>query len=185
MLNVEVPMPDLKTPLLYLLAFALFGALAVAGVERTRRAAADVRTAAVKQEFAEYRATQAESGRHADRAERQQERDREDASRKHAEAARSQMADASTAAADAAAAGRKLRNALDIAARALRACPSASPSGGGKAADATADLLADVRRRLDEATDGTIRFADQSHIAGRTCERIHDGVSRVHTPAPP
>lgn len=46
----------------------------------------------------------------------------------------------------------------------------------GEAADATSDLLADVQRRLDDASDRIAAFADQAHIAGLACERIHNGL---------
>lgn len=48
-----------------------------------------------------------------------------------------------------------------------------SPSGAGPATQSTADLLADVQRRLDEAAEGIARFADQAHAAGAACQRSH------------
>ena len=46
-------------------------------------------------------------------------------------------------------------------------------AGAGPAADATLNLLADMQRRLDEASDGIARFADQAHGAGAACERSY------------
>lgn len=51
-----------------------------------------------------------------------------------------------------------------------------APAGSSPPADATADLLADVQRRLDEAADGIARHADEAHIAGRACERAYDAL---------
>jgi hypothetical protein len=78
----------------------------------------------------------------------------------------------------AAAAGRSLRA---YTARLLAACggrPAADPAVAvpGAAASSPADLLAFVQRRLDEAADRTARFADESHAAGRACERSYDSL---------
>ena len=64
----------------------------------------------------------------------------------------------------------------------LGKCPGES-TAGTPAADAstparsTADLLADVQRRLDAAADGIADFADRSRIAGKACERAYNEVS--------
>lgn len=73
-------------------------------------------------------------------------------------------------------AGRRLRNRLAAIAAATRCEGSGDPTvaTAGQAADATSDLLADVSRRLDEATDQIAEFATRAHIAGTACERIHD-----------
>lgn len=52
-----------------------------------------------------------------------------------------------------------------------------APAGSSPPADASADLLADVQRRLDEAADGIARHADEAHIAGRGCERAYDALT--------
>jgi aspartokinase len=76
------------------------------------------------------------------------------------------------------AAGERLSSALTEArAQAVRAARIAVTVAGGSApADPTSDLLADVQRRLEEAENGTIRFADESHQAGTVCERIYETV---------
>ncbi|NMG71837.1 DUF2514 family protein [Parazoarcus communis] len=51
---------------------------------------------------------------------------------------------------------------------------SAAP---GQTADVTADLLADVQQRLDEAADAIARHADAARIAGLACESAYDAVS--------
>lgn len=88
--------------------------------------------------------------------------------------------DRARADADAArAAGQRLRDAqrayiASALAGAARLDPAAAP--GGQAAGAPADLLADLQRRVDEAADGVGRFADESHAAGRACERSYDAL---------
>lgn len=54
-----------------------------------------------------------------------------------------------------------------------------NPTSGGASASAqkTADLLADVQRRLDEATDGIAGFADGASAAGSACERSYDALT--------
>lgn len=76
-------------------------------------------------------------------------------------------------------AGERLRAqiaALTSSCRAAAGNPGSADSG--PPADATADLLADVQRRLDEATERIAGFADRAHAAGTACERIHDGLNR-------
>jgi hypothetical protein len=79
---------------------------------------------------------------------------------------------------DAVAAGKRLSGQLAQAtAEALRRARSpASAAGGSAPADPAADLLADVQRRLEEAENGTIRFADESHHNGTVCERFDEAV---------
>lgn len=79
-----------------------------------------------------------------------------------------------TAQRDTAAAGERLRNAIAALSRSP-SCAGAA-AGGGASADAPARVLADVQRRLDEATDRVAGFADASHIAGTACERAADAV---------
>lgn len=76
----------------------------------------------------------------------------------------------------AAAAGSRLRQALAAARRA--ACSDPAPAGSSQAADATEGMLADVQRRLDEATDRIGRFADQAYSAGLACQQAYDSLSR-------
>jgi hypothetical protein len=70
--------------------------------------------------------------------------------------------------------GERLRQQLT--ALALASCSPASVAAAaspGPAADAARDLLADVQRRLDQATDDIARFADQASAAGALCERSY------------
>ncbi len=78
-------------------------------------------------------------------------------------------------AAGAADAGLSLRRRVAALTAGCRAAASDSaPAGSSPPADTTADLLADVQRRLDEAAEGIARHADEAHVAGRACERAYD-----------
>lgn len=92
-----------------------------------------------------------------------------DESKKDLEGARAAAAAASDA-------GQRLRDQLAALRRRGLGTNSAS-AGSGKAADATGDLLTQLQRRLDAAADGTSRFADESHIAGRACERAYQSLT--------
>lgn len=111
-------------------------------------------------------AVQAESDKAAQRAAALQ-KESDDAQARE-EAARRDAGDARDA-------GERLRKQLAVARAA--ACKNPTTSGGGASTGATPDLLADVQRRLDEATDGIARFADGAHNAGRACERSADAVA--------
>lgn len=80
-------------------------------------------------------------------------------------------------AAGAADAGVSLRRRIAALTAGCRATASDSaPAGSSPPADTTADLLADVQRRLDAAQDEIARHADEAHIAGRACERAYDAL---------
>jgi hypothetical protein len=90
---------------------------------------------------------------------------------------RTQLATTRAAHAGAVAAGQRLRD--EIARLSRRpAGDGAAPAAGGAPADPTGDLLADVRRRLDEAADATARFADEGRLAGQTCERLYESLRK-------
>lgn len=72
-------------------------------------------------------------------------------------------------------AGQRLRARL-AAVQAERCARDPAAAASGTTAGAAADLPADVSRRLDEAADGVARFAEQSAIAGSTCERSYDAL---------
>lgn len=79
-------------------------------------------------------------------------------------------------------AGERLRQRVAQLTTALgRATASQSSAADpGAPAQTTADLLADVQRRLDAAADTIAGFADKSHLAGLACERSYQAL----TPAP-
>lgn len=74
-------------------------------------------------------------------------------------------------------AGQRLRQQLAV--LAARSCASAGTVGDPSAAAASpatqsaADLLADLQRRLDEASDDVAGFADRASAAGAACERAY------------
>lgn len=75
------------------------------------------------------------------------------------------------------AAGDQLRAQINRATAACLAAGNPALGGGSAAAGATADLLADVQRRLDEAANGIARHADEARAAGRACERSYDALT--------
>ena len=83
-------------------------------------------------------------------------------------------------AAGAADAGVSLRQRIAALTAGCRAGASDSaPAGSSPPADASADLLADVQRRLDEAADGIAQHADAARIAGWGCERAYDALTQA------
>jgi hypothetical protein len=168
-------LPDLKTPLLWVLGLALVGALATAGIERTRAAGARADAATARKDLADYRASQAESGRMAERAARTQEqiwRARVDGVIQDGQQKIAQYrADADRAGA----AERRMRarlNAFRAAVRAASAAPS-TPSGSPPA-EAALDLLTELLGGSGAALRELGRFADAAHGAGTVCERAWD-----------
>lgn len=71
--------------------------------------------------------------------------------------------------------GQRLRAAQAAAIASRGRGPASDPATASAStpADPAGDLLADVQRRIDEATDGVAGFADASHIAGTTCEQSY------------
>lgn len=73
--------------------------------------------------------------------------------------------------------GLRIAQARYAAAQCRAAASNPAPTRTSAPTDPAPDLLADVQRRLDEATDGVGRFADQSHIAGATCEQSYQALT--------
>lgn len=161
-------MPDLKTPLLWLLGVALLLALAAAGVERTRRAD-------IQSKFSDYRAQAEEQARKASEDARAEEQRRQAEQTKVVADAQKQAQSALAAASAARSVGERLRE--QLAASRREACGNPAPPPGSPATPTTTDLLADVQRRLDEAQDGIALHADQSRIAGLACERAYQALT--------
>jgi hypothetical protein len=114
---------------------------------------------------------------HADAVAAQQERARQIESGWHAgmlEIQRNAREKLDAVAADVAAAGsaaERLRERVAELSRRPAACPAAAD--GGEAAGAAGDLLADVSRRLDQATDELAEFAERAAVAGMACEAAY------------
>jgi predicted nucleic acid-binding Zn-ribbon protein len=122
---------------------------------------------------AEYQANEIK----AVKAAREEEARRTAAVQQEADHARQSIARAQADAAAAADAGQRLRAALTAARRSCAASPSATVASGSAPADTSADLLADVQRRLDEAADGIARHADAASIAGNACQRAYQALT--------
>ena len=98
---------------------------------------------------------------------------------KVADEARQELDRARADAVAAADAGSRLRSqiaAITAGCRAAASHPQAA--SGGPPADAAADLLADVQRRLGEATERIAAYADTARAAGAACERSYDALTR-------
>ncbi|NVM91060.1 hypothetical protein FHT32_004724 [Variovorax sp. SG517] len=171
-------LPDLKTPLLWILGLAFVAALATAGVERTRAAGARADAATARKELADLRATNAESGRQAERAARTQEQTWRERLEGVTQNGRNQIAAARVDAERAGAAERLLRDQLASYRAAVRAATAAAgPAGGSPPAEAALDLLADLLGRSGAALGELGRFADAAHAAGTICERAADATA--------
>lgn len=150
--------------------------LAAIGVQTVRLSAAEAETAQVRQDWADERADMQAELTAANQRERSIENQRQDDARKATDEAEKLRTKAAAAGAAAASMGRKLRDAQSAAIASLRACKGSGAASAGAPADTTERVLADMQRRLDEATDGIARFADESRGAGLTCERIYDSL---------
>lgn len=168
-------LPNLKTPLLWVLGVGLLAALATAGIERTRAASARTDAAKARQELAEYRATAAESGRLAERAQRTQEQIWRDRVNGVIQDGQKTIGVYRAAADRAGAAERKLRDQLADYRAAIRATSAAAgtASGGAPATDPL-DLLTDLFGRADSRAGDLARIADERGTAGTICERHAD-----------
>ena len=128
--------------------------------------------------FASYRAKAEEEGRRATQAARDEEARRGAELGKVVQDARLQTHRAQRDAAGARAAGVGLRDELArLRARSCAATGHPPAAEGGPPADPTFDLLADVQRRFDEATDGIAEHADRAIAAGRACERAYNALT--------
>lgn len=64
-----------------------------------------------------------------------------------------------------------------LTAKCNRGTEDSPPTGGGEAADTTADLRAIVLGRLDQAAGDLAEYADRARSAGAACERIADAIA--------
>jgi hypothetical protein len=169
---------DLKTPLLWVLGLALVAALATVGIERTRAAGARADAAAARKDLADYRASQAESGRLVERAARATEQTWRARVDGVIQDGQKQIARARGDASRAGAAERRLRDQLNAYRAAVRAATAAAgPAGGSPPAEAALDLLADLLSGSGAALRELGQFADAAHAAGTICERHAEAVT--------
>lgn len=158
---------------------ALVSALLLAWVQTHRLIAERAAHADTRTQHAEMLAASERAAREAVEAARAEEQRRTDEVQKAADEALEALERARADAAAASTAGQRLRDRIAAITAGCRAAPGhPSPASGGPPADATADLLANVQRRLDEAADGVAGFADRAHAAGRACERGYDALTR-------
>lgn len=161
------------------LAAALAAALLLAGVQTYRLA--NERTA-----HAETRAAHAlqmnimfEAARLADEQARAEEQRRTAEVQKAADEAYQAMERARADAAAAADAGSRLRQHIaTLTATCRRTASNTATASAGAPTDTTADLLARVQQRLDDAAEQLARFADDTHTAGRACQQSYDALTR-------
>ncbi len=158
-------------------ATALIVTMAAAGIQTWRLAAEVADHAETRASHAEQIAGLERTARVAEANARAEEKRRADALQEVIHETEQKL-DAARADADAAAdAGQRLRAQLAaIASGCSRSTSHTDPAEAGPPADATADLLADVQRRLGEATQQFAAFADQSHAAGTACQRSYDAL---------
>ena len=160
------------------LTAALVAAIAAAGLQSWRLASEQAAHADTRAQHVQQIAALAEAAREAEADARTEEQRRTAEVQKAADEARQAMERARADAVAAADAGDRLRKhiATITAARCAGASGAAAASGGTPAA-ATARMLADVQRRLDEAANGVARFADRAHAAGRACESGYNALT--------
>lgn len=85
-------------------------------------------------------------------------------------------ADADRRAADAA--GQRLQQRVAATAARCDAASNPAVASPGPAASAPGDLLAEVQRRIDDAAGELADAADRARIAGLSCERAYDALTR-------
>lgn len=171
-------LPDLKTPLLWALGLGLVAALATAGIERNRAAGARADAATARKDLADHRATAAESGRLAERAQRTLEQNWRSRVDGVIQDGQQQIAAARADAHRAGGAARQLQQQLAAYRTAVRAASAApSASEGGASATDPLDLLADLFGRADARAGDLARIADERGTAGAICERHADAVT--------
>lgn len=158
------------------LAAAVAALLALCGVQTTRLAWEQTSHAKDNKEHAEKIATQERTARDAVTAARDEEKRRYTALQGVVDETQVQLDRARADAAVAGDAGKRLRDRLAALATSCRSRGGGNPgtASGSPSAQETFNLLTDVQRRLDEASDGIAEFADRSHAAGSACERSYD-----------
>jgi hypothetical protein len=161
------------------LSIALAGALLLAGWQTLRLSGEQSDHADTRARHAEQMQAMFEAARQAGEQARTEERRRTAEVQKAADEAHQALERARADAAAATDAGQRLRDRLaSLTATCGRASGDAGPAVSGPSAVATADLLADVQRRLDEAADGIARHADAARAAGLACQRSYDALTR-------
>jgi hypothetical protein len=135
--------------------------------------------AQAEQQHAEQMRTLSEAALQAEAEARAEEQRRTAEVQKVANETRLALERARLDADSAADAGRRLRAQIATLTASCRAASSDSATAtGGAPTDATADLLADVQRRIDEATNRIAAHADAARAAGTACQRSYEALMR-------
>lgn len=163
-------MPDWLNPYRWLLAGGLIAAAALGFTVWKHNLISEAERAGYDKAVAEARERELQ----AVKAARAEEQRRTQAVQGVANATRKELATARAAADDARRAGELLRAQLAAAGALCGGPANPAAAGGSPATNPAGGLLADVQRRLDEAADATLRFADESRIAGLGCERAYE-----------
>lgn len=159
------------------LAGLLAASLLLTGLQSYRLVKEQAEHADTKTQHAEQLRELSDTALQATKAAREEEQRRTAEVQKAADEANEALARSRADAVAASDAGQRLRNRLaTLTASCGRATSYPGPSGSGTSAVTTADLLADVQRRLDAATDRIAAHADAARAAGLACERIHDAI---------
>ncbi|GER16670.1 DUF2514 family protein [Variovorax boronicumulans] len=169
--------PDLRNVAIWLLLALAVGGWGVGCVERTRAAGARKDASTAQKDLAEYRATQAESARAAERAARNQEQNWRSRVDEVIQDGQQKIAGYRAAADRAGASERRVREQLAAYRAAVRSATAAPPvAGGGAPTTDPLDLLSDLFGRADARAGELARIADQRGAAGAVCERHADAV---------
>lgn len=136
-----------------------------------------VRVAGLEQAAADRRATDAESQRLAERAQRNEEQRRAAAVTKEATDAQARITTLEDDLRGARAAADGLRAAVAGAARRARASACAAASSPGEPDSDPIGVLADVLGRADQRAGVLAEHADRLRIAGSACERSYDALT--------
>ena len=159
-------------------AWVCMALAALAGVQTLRLSWEQTAHAQTREDHTEIIAGLANAARIAVEAARTEEQRRVVALQGVVDEAERDLAVARADAAAATDAGTRLRQRVaELTAACRRAPGDPAPPDTGPTTDPTAALLADVQRRLDEASDTIARFADESRAAGLACERGYDALN--------
>ena len=161
------------------LSVALAGALLIAGTQSYRLAAEQSSHAATRIAHAEQLIELERAAIKAEQNARAEEQRRAAALQGVIRETERNLARARADAATAASAGDRLRQRIAALAGSCRSATShTAVAGAGQAAEATADMLAGVFGRIDEAVRGIAEHADSARSAGAACERAYESLIR-------
>lgn len=160
------------------LHWGLIGLVLALGIQTVRLANEEAATAGITAQLERERRQAAEAQKTASEEYRKKEAQFQNDKEQIQNDAKKQLARAEAGRRAAVDAGDSLRSAITRACSASSTPESATPGTGSPATSPAPDLLADVLGRIDRATEAIAGFADASHVAGKTCERSYDLVTR-------